>query len=401
MSESKYKRRWLTINGLSIEELSERAGSTPFYAYDRAKIRDSVAGLRSEFTDDLQIHYAVKANPMPALVNEMTGLVDGFDVASHGEMLLALNAGMAPENISFAGPGKSDREIRAAIASGVCISVESIGEIERCKRIANELERPARICLRLNPDFELKNSGMKMTGKASQFGIDVNQITPSLIENLVPLCEWVGLHVYSGSQNLNADVLGETFQQTFALCADVQQKFGHSLEFVNLGGGFGIPYFSHERALDLSRLASVVNAELDRFRIRFPQTKPVIELGRYLVGEAGYYISRVVDVKLSRDKKFIVVDGGLHHHLANSGNFGQVIRKNYPVYLGNKIGSKEEETVEIVGPLCTPLDIVASNVLLPKVEVGDFLVVAQSGAYGASASPSQFLSHPPAKELLV
>ena len=391
----------LRINGMSLEQLLWRAGRTPFYAYDRALIDQRIGELRSSLPDSVKLHYAMKANPMPALVNHVAQQVDGIDVASHGELRWALDAGVDPQCISFAGPGKTLTELRAAIASGVCVSVESSNELANCGVISQEIGRPARIALRINPDFELKQSGMKMTGKASQFGIDIAEVKTILHGRLPETCELVGLQVFSGSQNLNTDALIQTTEQTFDLVISLIKEYQPELEFVNVGGGYGIPYFPGEVPFDLARVSASLGECIAANRDTLGKTEVVVELGRYLVGEAGFYICRISDIKLSKGKKFIIVDGGLHHHLSNSGNFGQVLRKNYPVVIGNKLSITPCEEATIVGPLCTPLDIVAADIELPPVELGDFVVVAQSGAYGYSASPLNFLGHDLPVELLV
>ncbi len=173
------------------------------------------------------------------------------------------------------------------------------------------------------------------------------------------------------------------------------------MRFLNLGGGFGIPYFPGEQRLDLAPIGANLHAIVERARTDLPEASIVIELGRYLVGEAGIYVTRIIDRKVSRGQVFLVTDGGLNHHLSASGNFGQVIRKNYPVAIGNRMDSAEREIASVVGPLCTPLDLLADRMELPVAQVGDLVVVFQSGAYGASASPQAFLGHPPCVEVLV
>ncbi|MEH6388614.1 pyridoxal-dependent decarboxylase, exosortase A system-associated [Pseudomonas profundi] len=391
----------LLINGQTLQQLTLRAGQTPFYAYDRAMIRRRVAELRSALPDCIELHYAIKANPMPAVVQLMASEVDGLDVASIGELRTALDTTMDPQEISFAGPAKGDHELAAAIASGIMLNVESAGELTRIRRIAGEFGLQPRIALRVNPDFELKSSGMKMGGGAKPFGIDAEQM-PALLDTLrdgpLQLC---GLHIFSGSQNLRQAAIEEAQLQTFALAKRLSDAWGKPFELINLGGGLGIPYFPGEQALDLPAVGKHLQSLIDGNTHWLGQTRLVMELGRYLVGEAGYYVCRVIERKESRGQTYLMCDGGLHHHLANSGNFGQVLRKNYPVLIGNKAGLPSTETVTAQGPLCTPLDILADKVSLPEAAPGDWLVVLQSGAYGASASPASFLGHPTVVELLV
>jgi diaminopimelate decarboxylase len=391
----------LIINGVGLSRLVERAGRTPLYIYDREAISARVASLRSLLPSRVKLHYAVKANPMPAVVGHLRSLVDGFDVASQREMLVALDSGMPDSEISFAGPAKQLFEIRAAIAAGIHINCESETELERIAEQAADLGVTPRIALRVNPDFELKGSGMKMAGSPRQFGIDVARV-PQAFKRLRELnLSCTGLHIFCGSQNLRAESIIEANQLTLELAMRLASDADINLSFLNIGGGYGIPYFPGEATLDIAAVGHALSTLLDRFERELAHTEVVVELGRYLVGEAGYYVCRITDIKESQGQLFAMVDGGLHHHLANSGNFGQVLRKNYPVVIGNKLNRQNDETVSIVGPLCTPLDMVADRIAVPKLDIGDLVVVLQSGAYGYTASPHYFLSHPPPLEILV
>ena len=338
---------------------------------------------------------------MPALVNHMAQYVDGLDVASHQEMLIALGCGMSTAHISFAGPAKGLHELRAAVAAGITINVESSLELERLYQCYDELGIRPRVAFRVNPDFELKSSGMKMAGGPKQFGIDAEQV-PDILAGLdLNRLSFQGFHIFSGSQNLNAESLMACHEQTFALAAQLANQVAAPVQHVNIGGGLGIPYFPGEQTLALDDIAQNLQRLLDQRPEVLAQTEFVMELGRWLVGEAGYYVCQVTDKKQSRGQTYLMTNGGLHHHLANSGNFGQVLRKNYPVVLAHCLDSDEQEVVEIVGPLCTPLDIIGAKLTLPTAAVGDYIVVLQSGAYGASASPQKFLGHPEVAELLI
>jgi diaminopimelate decarboxylase len=391
----------LAIGGVSICRLATRVGHTPFYAYDRAQLRERVAALRAALPADIKLHYAMKANPMPALVGFMAGLVDGIDVASAGELKVAMDAGADPQEISFAGPGKREVELRQALASGVLVNVESVREVHVLAAISAELGLPARVAVRVNPDFELKGSGMKMGGGPKQFGVDVEQVPDLLATIGAAGLAFEGFHLFAGSQNLRAESICEAQLKSYELALRLAGSAPAPVRFLNLGGGFGIPYFPGEQRLDLQPIADNLQRLVHRSRADLPEVSLVIELGRYLVGEAGIYVTRIVDRKVSRGQVFLVTDGGLNHHLSASGNFGQVIRKNYPVTIGNRAGSTEREVASVVGPLCTPLDLLADRLELPVAQVGDLVVVFQSGAYGASASPQAFLGHPPCVEVLV
>jgi diaminopimelate decarboxylase len=391
----------LVVGGQRLSQLAARVGQTPFYAYDRGLLRQRVAQLRQALPPSIQLHYAMKANPMPAVVALMAGLVDGIDVASAGELKVALDCGADPAEVSFAGPGKRDPELRQAVAAGVLVNVESQRELAVLGAASRELGVPARVAVRVNPDFELKGSGMKMGGGPKQFGIDVEQL-PAVFAGIVAHgLQFEGFHLFAGSQNLRAESICEAQVKSYELALRLAEQAPGPVKFLNLGGGFGIPYFPGEQRLDLAPIGDNLAALVARAARDMPQAGLVIELGRYFVGEAGVYVTRVVDRKLSRGQVYLVCDGGLHHHLAASGNFGQVVRKNYPVTIGNKAGDGPREVASAVGPLCTPLDLLADRMTLPVADVGDLVVVFQSGAYGISASPQNFLGHPHCTEVLV
>ncbi|MCW5661991.1 MAG: pyridoxal-dependent decarboxylase, exosortase A system-associated [Burkholderiaceae bacterium] len=390
----------LLIGGQRLTRLVERAGRTPFYAYDRRLIRSRVAELRETLPAGTKLHYAMKANPFVPLVCFMSQLVDGIDVASAGELNVALNAGADPAEVSFAGPGKSEAELSQAVASGVLINVESQRELRLLASVADRLGIAPRVALRVNPGFELKGSGMKMGGGPKQFGIDEEDIPEALADIRALGLAFEGFHLFAGSQNLRADAVCEAQRQAFALARRLAVHAPAPVRVLNLGGGFGIPYFPGERPLALGPIGENLTQIREQCLREMPEAIMVVELGRYLVGEAGVYVARVVDRKVSRDQIFLITDGGLNHHLSASGNFGQVIRKNFPVAINGK-ASGQRETVSVVGPLCTPLDLLADRVELPAADIGDLFVVFQSGAYGASASPQAFLGHPPCAELLV
>jgi diaminopimelate decarboxylase len=391
----------LLVGGERLSLLAARVGQTPFYAYDRALLRARVAQLRQVLPPEVKLHYAMKANPMPALVACMARLVDGIDVASAGELKLALDAGANPKEVSFAGPGKRDAELRQAVASRVLVNLESFREVAVLQAASDELGLPARVAVRVNPDFELKGSGMKMGGGPKQFGVDVEQIPALLVDIGRAGLAFEGFHLFAGSQNLRAESICEAQQKSFDLACRLAKDAPAPVRFLNLGGGFGIPYFPGDQRLDLAPIGRNLAELAQRARVEMPQAAMVIELGRYLVGEAGVYVARVLDRKLSRGQVYLVTDGGLHHHLAASGNFGQVVRKNYPVGIGTRMDAPTREMVSVVGPLCTPLDLLADRMNLPVAQVGDLVVVFQSGAYGASASPQSFLGHPACVEVLV
>jgi diaminopimelate decarboxylase len=391
-----------SIGGIPLERLAERVGATPFFAYDRRLLTERIQLLRSTLPAGIDLSYAVKANPMPAVVQHLSGLVDSLDVASAAEMQVALDTTMPSDHISFAGPGKTPAELTRAIAAGVTIEMESETEAERVSMIGERLGIRPRVAIRVNPDFQIKGSGMRMGGGPQQFGIDAENV-PALLAQLARAdVEFLGFHIFGGSQNLHAEVLCEAQRKTVELALRLAEASPMPIRYLNLGGGFGIPYFEKDQLLDLPAIAQNLQGLLaDAIRPNLPEARVVIELGRFIVGECGFYVTRVVDRKVSRGKTFLVVDGGLHHQLAASGNFGQVIRRNYPVAVGGRTGDEATETVTVVGCLCTPLDLLADGATLPRADIGDLVVVFMAGAYGLSASPTGFLSHPAPAEVLV
>jgi diaminopimelate decarboxylase len=392
----------LTIGGIGVRRLAARAGSTPFFAYDRAAIARRVDEVRAALPSEVHLSYAVKANPMPAVLHHLAGLVDGFDVASATELRHALDTPMPAEAVSFAGPGKRDGELRQAVAAGALIELESESELDRVRIASDSLGIPARVAIRVNPDFAVRGSGMRMGGGPQQFGIDSERVPDVLDRLAAEQLDFHGFHIFAGSQNLHAESICQAQRRTVELVLELAKSAPAEVRYLNLGGGFGIPYAGRDRPLDLAMVGEQLESLLaELVRPQLPAARVVIELGRYLVGEAGVYLTRVVDRKQSRGRTYLVVDGGLHHQLAASGNFGQAIRRNYPIAVAERFGSPATETVTVVGCLCTPLDLLGDQVELPAAEVGDLIAVFQAGAYGLTASPNGFLSQQPAVELLV
>ncbi|HHW66020.1 MAG TPA: pyridoxal-dependent decarboxylase, exosortase A system-associated [Rhodocyclaceae bacterium] len=401
MSQFRSEGAELLVNGQPISRIAARVGHTPFYVYDRSLLDARVAQLRAALPRAVKLHYAMKANPMPALVCHMARRVDGIDVASAGELMVALDAGADPQEISFAGPGKTEAELHQAVAAGILINVESFREVPILAAAQQALGLPARVAVRVNPDFELKSSGMKMGGGPKQFGVDAEQVPELLAAIGRAELAFEGFHLFAGSQNLKPESIIEAQQKSFALACRLAEHAPSPVRFLNLGGGFGIPYFPGEQPLDLAPIGANLADIVAQAQTALPQAEIVIELGRYLVGEAGLYVAKVLDKKVSRGHTYLVTDGGLHHHLSASGNFGQVIRKNYPAAIANRMDGSAVENVSVVGPLCTPLDLLADRMNLPAAQPGDLVAIYQSGAYGATASPQRFLGHPGVVEVLV
>lgn len=391
----------LAIGGRTASSLVKEARRTPLFVYSGDIIAQRIKALRAAMPERLHIHYAMKANPYPPLLEFIADHVDGLDIASGGELEIARKAGFLAREISFAGPGKRDPELKAAISSGVTLNCESAGEIERALMLGKQLSVKPRLAIRVNPSFELRGSGMKMGGGAKPFGIDEEQV-PALARRIVDEgADWRGFHIYTGSQALDAEAIVETQANVLALAARLAEEAGVDVPHLNMGGGFGIPYFDRDEPVDIAAVGAALGKAFENLPECLANTDFAIELGRYLVGEAGVYLTQVVDKKVSHGVTYLVTDGGLHHQLAASGNFGTVVRRNYPVAVASHFGAEADEEVNVVGCLCTPLDRLADAALLPKAEIGDLIAVFCAGAYGASASPASFLGQGPAAELLV
>jgi diaminopimelate decarboxylase len=394
----------LYIGGAAIDSLAREFG-TPLFVYDAGILEQNWNVLRATFPPQFSISYSVKANPNPHILKIFVRRGAGLEIASAGELHLALITGCPASKLLFAGPGKSEAELELALSRGVGeIHIESLVEVERVSRISRRFGIVAPVALRINPNSAAQGGAMQMGGKPAPFGVDEEQLDVVLAQ-LVELdgIEFRGLHFYLGTQILDYQILARQYRHALGIVRRVAGKLSRSLETVDFGGGLGIPYFPGERALDMDKLGhelAVLIREIEHDRV-FGGTRFVVEPGRYLVGEAGVYVTRVNDVKSSRGKKYIIVDGGLNHHLAASGNLGQVIKRNFPVGAVNKLGETSSEKVDIVGPLCTPLDVLARDIELPRLEVGDLIGVFQSGAYARTASPLHFLSYPSPAEVLV
>lgn len=386
----------LRMGGITVRTLAEKYG-TPLFIYDRGVLDAKWNQLRSALPARFSISYSVKANPNRSFLEYFLEKGAGLEIASAGEFHQALAAGCAPGNIVFAGPGKTETELELVLSHGIGeIHVESPREAERVISISRRLGKRAHVAVRVNPASEVQGGAMRMGGKPAPFGVDEESIDtvldPLLASDAVEIC---GLHLYIGTQILDHAILVSQYAHGLEVARRVAKKIGHPIATLDFGGGLGIPYFSNEHELDTIVLRAGLAelfAPLEKDP-NFAGTKFMVEPGRYLVGEAGVYVASVVDVKVSRGKKFLICDGGMHHHLAASGNLGQTIKRNYPVAILNKLNRTAAGAVEVAGPLCTPLDVLARNVELPEAEVGDLIGVFQSGAYARAASPLGFLSH--------
>lgn len=398
------ERGQLLVGGIPVSVLAEKYG-TPAYLYDARVLDVKLDALRKALPARFEVHFSVKANPSPLVLRHFLSRGCGLEIASAGEFRHAINAGCKPADILFAGPGKTEAELEFVLSNGIGeIHLESLVEAGRVASIARRLGVRARVAIRVNPASEAEGGAMRMGGRPAPFGIDEESLDETL--NVVlsePALEFRGIHLFTGTQILDANVLVGQYRHGLNVARRAAKRAGSPLHRVDFGGGLGIPYFSHEAELDLNKVKSGLAelfAEVEADEL-LRGTQFLVEPGRFLAGEAGIYLTRINDIKVSRGKKFLVLDGGMHHHLAASGNLGQTIKRNYPVAILNKLDAPGTETVDVVGPLCTPLDTMARNVTLPQAEIGDLFGIFQSGAYGRSASPMGFLSHPAPPEVLI
>lgn len=394
----------LVLGGVPIRELV-KTYRTPMFIYDRSVLDSKYEALRAALPKRFSIFYSIKANPCPAVVKHLLRRGCGIEIASIGEFQRAVDAGCSPECILFAGPGKSEAELEAVLARGIGeIHMESLTEAKRIATICRRLGRRARVAIRMNPTGEAEGGAMRMGGRPAPFGMDeeiLDQVLDAVLTELsLELC---GIHLFTGTQILDAAILLDQYRHGLGLARRVVARLGHPIKTLDFGGGLGVPYFPHEQELNLTALKEGLEtlcAEVDADP-SFAGTQFLVEPGRFLASEAGVYVTTINDIKTSRGKKFLIVDGGMNHHLAASGNLGQTIKRNYPIAIVNRLDMPAQETVDIVGPLCTPLDTLARGITLPKAEIGDLIGIFQSGAYGRSASPVGFLSHPLPSEIWV
>lgn len=390
----------LIVGGLAVREIVARLGS-PAYLYDGAAMRRAYRRLAGVLDGFASIYYSAKANPARRVIRLFVEEGAGVEIASLGEYHAAIAAGAAPERILFAGPGKRQAELAEVIEGGIGeIHIEGLDEIARLRAIG----RPVRASLRINPVPAVQAGAMRMGGKATAFGFDEEDLDAAIAAvAAVPNIELVGVHVYGGTQILDAAALIESWRHAITLAARVARTTGNPLATVDLGGGLGIPYYAGEKPLDLDAVAAAIPdlAGLMRSEPLLAGARAIVEPGRFLTAEAGLYVSEINAVKISRGVRFLVLEGGMNHHLAASGNLGQVIKRNYPVVAPARMAAAPDLPATVVGPLCTPLDTLARDTGLPPLAAGDLVAVLQSGAYGLTASPIHFLSHPPPAEALV
>lgn len=389
---------------LDLEALAA-AHRTPFYVYDMDAAAAHTRRLRALLPACVDLLYCAKANANKLVLGSFRSEVQGLDISSAGELDLAVAVGWSPSVMSFAGPGKSEDELERAIRAGVrIISIESPTELRRASKLSKTHGgKPVGITLRINPSSAPKEFPMKMGGLPSQFGVPEEEAEGVMEEALrTEGIHVLGVHVYSGTNSLEPRAIVDNARQTCAIAARLAERFDRAWEVVNLGGGFGVPYFPGQVAMDMDALGKSFAESLLAFRAespRFAQTRFLLELGRYLIAEQGAYVTRVIDVKETRGKRFAILDGGMHHCFPATGNFGQVIKKNWPIKNATRPDA-ETQVQDLVGPLCTPIDSMARAIELPRAEIDDLVVFDRCGAYSFAASPILFLSHDTPPELV-
>lgn len=394
----------LQVGGVPISDIATRFG-TPLFVYDGSVLDRKWHTLRSTLPPAFSIYYSVKANPNRAILRRFTTRGAGLEVASGGELLQALAVGCPPDRVLFAGPGKTEAELELALSRRIGeIHLESALEARRVGAIAARLNVRAQVAIRVNPAAEVQGGAMRMGGKAAPFGVDEEKLDDVLDLLLAdPALDLRGVHLFAGTQILDHTVLIAQYRRGLEIGARIAARAGRPLASLDFGGGLGIPYFDGETELDMGKFGEELRGLMAGVEGHplLGRTRFIVEPGRYLVGEAGVYVTRINDVKASRGKLFYIVDGGMNHHLAASGNLGQVIKRNFPIAVVNRLAAGATQRADVVGPLCTPLDTLARDTVLPAVEPGDLIGILQSGAYGLTASPVLFLSHAMPAEVLV
>lgn len=398
-----YAEGKLRAGGVDVAALAEAHG-TPLFVYDAGLMRATYRALRMAMRGFAEVVYSVKANPNPAVIAVFREEGAGAEIASGAEFAAALQAGVAPSDILFAGPGKGAAELERAVAAGIGeIHLENAEEVERLSAIATRLGRQVRVAIRVNPDAAAQGGAMRMGGKPSPFGFDEEDLDTAIDRvEAAPGLELTGLHLFAGTQTLQAATLLTQWRHGLGLAARLAGRIGRPLHTIDLGGGLGIPYFSGDSPLDLAELTAGLDAlRAERDAMKLGGARILLEPGRYLVGPAGLYVARLRAAKSSRGQHFAITDGGMHHHLAASGNLGQVVKRDFPLVPVAERAGAARQPWTVTGPLCTPLDILARAAPLPELREGDLVAVLQSGAYALTASPTGFLSHPTPAEVLV
>lgn len=391
----------LLIGGNLTEELITRAGGTPLFVYDNNIVGSQIARFKAVIADGVSLFYSVSANPYEPLLEFVGRYVDGFRIVSLGELELLQRSKLAGISMNFAGPGKTDLELEAAIRAGATISIESESEARRAIAAGERVARSPKISIRVTPPFAIEHGEVILACSASPFGVEARRV-PALIDALIDAgVDWRGLHIFCGAQCLDADALSEVHRLTIDHAGEIADQIRMPIPEVNLGSGFDVACRPGDEPLDIDRVARNLNRLLSNTPELLATTNFTVELGRWMVAESGVYLTRIVDRSESCGRVFLTTDGGGHHFIAATGGLGERGNFNYPIAVANRFNAPADEEVTVAGCLCTPSDIFADDVALPHAEVGDLIAVFCAGAYGLSASPQAWENRPLARELLV
>ena len=391
----------LAIGGVVAEDIVAEAGGTPVFAYDNNIVGSQIAQLKAAMPDGLAIYYSVSANPYEELLRFLGRYVDGFRIVSRGELDRLKKAELAGIPMTFAGPGKRDDELDAGIAAGAVISVESEGEAMRAILSGERIGKRPRLAVRVNPPFTMEDGKVSMGARPSPFGVDAARV-PALVEGLIEAgVDWRGLHVFTAAQCLDDSALIEAHKAILVCAGEIAEALNAPIPELNLGGGFDVPCFDGEQPLDIYRLSKALHETLRDGPELLATTRLSLELGRWLVAEAGVYLTRILDRTQSCGETFLTTDGGGHHLLRATGCLLERGRGNYPIAVANRFEAPRDEQVTVTGCLATPNDVLGSEVMLPHAEPGDLIAVFTAGAYGLTASPQAWESRPHAREILV
>lgn len=391
----------LALGGTDAEELVAEAGGTPLFVYDNNIVGAQVARFRAAMPSGVSLNYNVTANPYEPLLEFLGRYVDGYRVVSLGELERLRKADLAGIPIHFAGPGKRDDELEAAVDAGATISVESEGETARAIAAGERLGKQPKLAVRVNLPFTLEQGEVTMGARASPFGIDSERVPDVVAAILESGSIWSGLHMFAGAQSLDAGAIAAAHRATIASAGEIGTRIGAPIPELNLGSGFDIACHSEQPPLDIDRVANELCETLRSGPDALATTRISLELGRWLVGEAGVYLTRILDRTTSCGQTFLTVDGGGHHLLGATGCLGERGRGNYPIAIANRFGAPGEEMVTVTGCLCTPFDVLGDQVSLPRAEPGDLIAIFCAGAYSLTASPQAWETRPVARELLV
>ncbi|MBS5842959.1 MAG: diaminopimelate decarboxylase [Clostridiales bacterium] len=385
-----------------LNSICESVG-TPFYAYDYDNIIERFTELKYSLPNNANLCYSIKANPSFAICQIISKLTSKAEASSLGEMYCALNAGFKSENLILSGPGKTNESITFALIKGICISVESVEEIYIISDLCRILNKNSKVILRINPKFSSNKSGISMCGLPSQFGVDYSEFEGAVtVIRQSERVNLVGLSIYLGSQILDAGTIIENTRNILNLFIDFQREYNLKVDILDFGGGFGIPYYN-DTWLDLKMMKNGLGNLFEEYENEIADRQIIFESGRYIVADSGSFFTKILYIKESGNKNYIICDGGFNNVLIASF-FTREIRGNFPINIAQRkidLFNYNQKEYFICGPLCSPKDILGSKVLLPRVDNGDILEIKKVGAYGFTYSPLLFLSNDIPAEVII